>query len=58
MNKPALRKKAVSVAWVFGVLLIIDIFPETTLVFLGLVVICGLYDLLRNGLYDAPSMTR
>lgn len=47
MNKPALRKKAVSVAWVFGVLLIMDIFPETTLVFLGLVVICGIYSTLR-----------
>ena len=58
MNKPALRKKAASVAWVLGVLLIIDMFPETTLVFLGLVVICGIYDFLRNGLYDAPTIKK
>lgn len=58
MNKPAIRKKAVSVAWVFGVLLIIDVFPETTLVFLGLVLVCGIYDFLRNGLYDRTTIKK
>ncbi len=36
MSKSALRKKAVSVAWVLGVLLIICLIPLTTTVFLSL----------------------
>jgi beta-hydroxylase len=58
MNKSALHKKAVSIAWVLGVVLIIAVFPETTLVFLGLVLVCGIYDFLRNGLYDAPTIKK
>ena len=58
MNKPALRKKAISVAWVLGVLLIIGVFPKTMLVFLALVLVCGIYDYLRNGLYDIPTFKK
>ena len=58
MNKSALRKKAVSIAWILGVLLIIGLFPLTTVVFLGLVLVCGIYDFLRNGLYDAPTLKK
>lgn len=43
MNKSALRKKAVSIAWILGVLLIISLFPLTTMVFLGLVLVCGVW---------------
>ena len=41
MNKLAVRKKAISVAWALGALLIIGVFPKTMLVFLGLVLVCG-----------------
>jgi len=58
MNKAALRKKAVSVAWVIGVLLFMGVFPMTTVVFLSLVLVCGIYDFLRNGLYDAPTIKK
>jgi len=39
MSQSALRKKAVSFAWAFGILLIIYLFPLTTVVFLGLVLV-------------------
>ena len=58
MSKSALRKKAVSVAWVLGVLLIICLIPLTTTVFLSLVVVCGIYDFLRNGLYDRDTFKK
>jgi len=48
----------VSFAWAFGVLLIIYLFPLTTVVFLGLVLVCGIYDFLRNGLYDRDTFKK
>ena len=48
MSKSVIRKRLASAAWVLGVLLFIYCFPKTTLVFLMLVVFCGLYDFLRN----------
>ena len=58
MSQSALRKKAVSFAWAFGTLLIIYLFPLTTVVFLGLVLVCGIYDFLRNGLYDRDTFKK
>lgn len=53
-----LFKKLVSVAWVLGVLLFIYCFPRTSLVFLLLVLFCGIYDFLRNGLYDRDTIKK
>lgn len=58
MSKSAVGKKLVSLAWVLGVLLLIDCFPRTCLVFLLLVVLCGIYDFLRNGLYDRATLKK
>ncbi|MBD8100258.1 aspartyl/asparaginyl beta-hydroxylase domain-containing protein [Pseudomonas fluorescens] len=58
MSKNAVGKKLVSLAWVAGVLLLIYCFPRTCLVFLLLVVLCGVYDFLRNGLYDRNTIKK
>ena len=58
MSKSAVQKKLVSVAWVLGVLLFIYCFPLTSLVFLLLVLFCGIYDFLRNGLYDRDTIKK
>lgn len=58
MSKSAVQKKLVSVAWVLGVLLFIYCFPRTSLVFLLLVLFCGIYDFLRNGLYDRDTIKK
>lgn len=46
-----IRKKVVSALWTLAVLLLIYCFPKTVLGFLLLVVVCGVYDFLRNGIY-------
>ena len=53
MSTRSIRKKIVSLLWTLGVLLIIYCFPKTVLGFLILVVVCGVYDFLRNGIYTA-----
>ncbi|MEO8492958.1 MAG: beta-hydroxylase, partial [Pseudomonas sp.] len=58
MSNGAVRKKLISAAWVIGVLLLIYCFPRTTLVFLLLVLVCGAYDFLRNGLYDSDTIKK
>ena len=58
MSKNAVGKKLVSLAWVLGVLLLIYCFPRSCLVFLLLVVCCGVYDFLRNGLYDRDTIKK
>lgn len=58
MSKNAVGKKLVSLAWVVGVLLLIYCFPRTCLVFLLLVLFCGVYDFLRNGLYDRGTIKK
>jgi aspartyl/asparaginyl beta-hydroxylase (cupin superfamily) len=58
MSKNAVGKKLISLAWVLGVLLFVACFPRTSLVFLLLVVVCGLYDFLRNGLYDRATFKK
>ncbi|WP_032803380.1 aspartyl/asparaginyl beta-hydroxylase domain-containing protein [Pseudomonas synxantha] len=58
MSKSAVGKKLVSLAWVLGVLLLMGCFPRTCLVFLLLVVVCGVYDFLRNGLYDRATIKK
>lgn len=58
MSASVIRKRMVSAAWVLGVLLIIYCFPVTTLVFLALVLVCGVYDFLRNGLYDRATIKK
>ncbi|AZF41698.1 hypothetical protein C4J87_1525 [Pseudomonas sp. R1-43-08] len=58
MSKNAVGKKLISLAWVLGVLLFIAYFPRTSLAFLLLVVVCGLYDFLRNGLYDRATIKK
>ncbi|KAF1010243.1 MAG: hypothetical protein GAK32_01616 [Pseudomonas fluorescens] len=58
MSKSAVRKKLISAAWVLGVLLFIYCFPVTSVVFLVLVVVCGIYDFLRNGLYDRQTLRK
>ncbi|OIN44036.1 beta-hydroxylase [Pseudomonas azotoformans] len=58
MSASVIRKKIVSAAWVIGVLLVIYCFPVSTLVFLGLVLVCGVYDFLRNGLYDRKTIKK
>ncbi len=58
MSKHAVGKKLVSLAWVVGVLLLIYCFPRICLVFLLLVLFCGVYDFLRNGLYDRGTIKK
>ncbi|AZF25703.1 aspartyl/asparaginyl beta-hydroxylase domain-containing protein [Pseudomonas sp. R2-60-08W] len=58
MSKNAVGKKLISLAWVLGVLLFIACFPRTSLAFLLLVVVCGLYDFMRNGLYDRATFKK
>ncbi|AZF57476.1 aspartyl/asparaginyl beta-hydroxylase domain-containing protein [Pseudomonas sp. R11-23-07] len=58
MSKNAVGKKLISLAWVLGVLLFIACFPRTSLAFLLLVVVCGVYDFLRNGLYDRATFKK
>ncbi|AZE93686.1 hypothetical protein C4J95_1611 [Pseudomonas orientalis] len=58
MSKNAVGKKLISLAWALGVLLFIDVFPHISLVFLLLVLVCGVYDFLRNGLYDRATIKK
>ncbi|WP_300628811.1 aspartyl/asparaginyl beta-hydroxylase domain-containing protein [Pseudomonas sp.] len=58
MSKNAVGKKLVSLAWVVGVLLFMDVFPHISLAFLLLVLFCGVYDFLRNGLYDRATIKK
>ncbi|AUZ45488.1 aspartyl/asparaginyl beta-hydroxylase domain-containing protein [Pseudomonas orientalis] len=58
MSKNAVGKKLISLAWALGVLLFIEVFPHISLVFLLLVLCCGVYDFLRNGLYDRDTIKK
>ncbi|WP_411566471.1 aspartyl/asparaginyl beta-hydroxylase domain-containing protein [Pseudomonas orientalis] len=58
MSKNAVGKKLISLVWVIGVLLFMDVFPHISLVFLLLVLFCGIYDFLRNGLYDRDTIKK
>jgi aspartyl/asparaginyl beta-hydroxylase (cupin superfamily) len=52
MNTRVIRKKAVSAITILGIAAIIYCFPVATLWFLILLVVCGVYDFLRNGIFD------
>ncbi|RON07460.1 beta-hydroxylase [Pseudomonas brassicacearum] len=52
MNTRVIRKKAVSAITILGIAAIIYCFPVATLWFLVVLCICGIYDFLRNGIFD------